>query len=85
MVGADFHHRQLIIDTVVSALFGSANLELADFLVAASGNEVGNEGHVLGEFHGVFTVTTILVTKSLGLAVGLPVIVSLIVAMILVE
>jgi hypothetical protein len=85
VVGADLHHRQLIVDAVVSALFGSANLELADFLVAAAGDEVGNEGHVLGEFHGVFTVTTILVTESLGLAVGLPVVVSLIVAMILVE
>jgi hypothetical protein len=85
VVGADLHHRQLIVDAVVSTLFGSANLELADFLVAAAGDEVGNEGHVLGEFHGVFTVTTILVTKSLGLAVGLPVVVSLIVAMILVE
>jgi hypothetical protein len=60
-------------------------LELADFLVAAARNEVGDEGHVLGEFHGVFAVTTILVTESLGLAIGLPVIVSLIVAMVLVE
>jgi len=85
VVGADLHHRQLIIDAVVSILLGSANLELADFLVAAAGNEVGNEGHVLREFHGVLAETTILVTKGLGLAIGLPVIMSLVMAMILVE
>ena len=85
VIGANLHNINLVIEAVISALLAGTDLELADLLVAAAGNEVRDEGHVLGEFHGVLAETTILVTECLGLAVGLPVIVSLIVAMILVE
>ena len=85
MIGADLHHSDLVIEAVISTLFGGAKLELADLLITTTGNEVGDESHVLGGFHGVLTVATVLVAESLALAVGVPVIVGLIVAMILVE
>ena len=85
MIGADLHHADLVIEAVISTLFGGAKLELADLLVATTGDKVGDESHVLGGLHGVLAVATILVAEGLALAVGVPVIVSLIVAMILVE
>jgi hypothetical protein len=85
VIGADLHNGELVVQAVVGAFLGGAELELTDFLVAAAGDEVGDEGHVLREFHGVLAETTILVTEGLGLAIGLPVIMSLVMAMILVE
>lgn len=51
MVGANFHHGKLVIEARFSTLLGGAKLELADLLVATTGDEVGNQGHVLGVLH----------------------------------
>jgi hypothetical protein len=85
VIRADLHHVNLVIEAVISTPLAGTDLELADLLIAAAGDEVGDKGHVLREFHWVLAETTILVTEGLALTVGVPVIMSLIVAMILVE
>jgi len=87
VLGADFHNADFVVeaDLFVSGVLGRAHLELADLSVATSGDEVGYEGHVLGVLHVRLAHGSGLVTKSLVLTVGVPVVMGLVVPMILLE
>ena len=87
VLGADFHNADFVVeaDLFVSGVLGRAHLELADLSVATSGNEVRYKSHVLGVLHVRLAHGSGLVTKSLVLTVGVPVVMGLVVPMILLE
>jgi len=84
MIWANLHNRDLLIDTGVTVL-SSARLILSNLSVATSWNEVWLESHELSLLHGWVTVATILVTEGLRLSIWVPIIVSLVMSMILIE
>lgn len=85
MLGADLHNANLVSEAGVLAGGVNALLVVADLLVAAAGDHVGSKSHVLGVLHGGRAETTVLVAEGLGLAVGVPVVVGLVVSMPLLE
>lgn len=70
---------------MVSTIALRTDLEFPDFLVAPTRNEIGNECHVLCEFHCVVTESAILVSEGLTFTIWVPVIMCLIMAMVLIE
>lgn len=85
MLGTDLHNADFVCETGILVARGDTVLVVADFLVATTGNHSGSEGHVLGVLHGGGAETTILVTEGLGLAIGEPFVVGLVVSMPLLE
>lgn len=85
VVWADLHDVELVIQAMFSAMGRRAELILSDFSVATFGNVVWLQSQILSQLHRVFIETTLLGTEGLTLSVGVPVIMSLIMLVVLVE
>ena len=85
VVGAHLHNRYFLIVAGIIATRGSAVLELPDFSIATSGDVRWLQSHELGLLHVGVAHGTVLVTQSLTLSVGVPVIVGLVVPVVLLE
>ena len=85
MVWADFHNRNLFVQTLLLAIGGGASLVFSDFPVASSGDSTGLKSHIFGVLLVGVAETTILVSKGLALSIGVPVIMGLIMSVILIE
>ena len=84
MIWANLHDRDLFVGTGILIL-SSARLILSNLSVATSWNEVWLECHELSLLHGWVALATILVTEGLTLSIWVPIIVSLVMSMILIE
>lgn len=87
VVGAHLHDAELLVHAGGTALFSGAALVLPDLTVATAGNERGLQGHELRLLHVGVHMGTVLVTESLALAIGVPLISvgALVVPVVLVE
>lgn len=85
MVWTHFHNTYFFIETFVLALASSAGLVLSDFSVTTFRNELGLESHEFRLLHIWVSLATVLDTESLSLSVWVPVVVSLVVSVVLVE
>ena len=87
VVGADLHDAELLILASSGALasISSTGLESADLTKTSLRDHVVLKSHILGVLHHGVAVTTLSGTKSLGLSIGDPVIMSLVVLVVLLE
>jgi hypothetical protein len=85
MLWADLHDGNLLISALLNSILWRAFLELPNFSIATSWDLRWLKCHEFGLLHVGVAETTILVTEGLVLSVWVPVIMSLIISVILIE
>ena len=85
MVWTHFHNTYFFIETFVLALGTSTGLVLSDFSVTTFRNVLGLQSHEFGLLHIWVGLSTVLNTEGLSFSVWVPVVVSLVVSVVLVE
>jgi len=85
VIWAHFHNRDFLIVALSSAGVGCTVLVLSDFSVATSWDLLMLESQEFTLLHVKVALSTLFVTKSLVLSVWVPVVVSLIISVVLVE
>jgi len=85
VICTDLHNIDLLIEASLVTLLLSTELVLSNFSIATSGNITWLQNHVLGSHLGRITNTSIGKTKRFVLSVRIPIIVSLIKFVMLVE
>jgi len=85
VIRAHFHDGNLVIEALGGTLISGTLLVRANLLEATTRDETGAEGHKLGSAEDGRALTTVLVTEGLVLAVGVPIVMGLVMAMILTE
>ena len=85
VVWAHLHNRYFLVVASIVTMGGRAVLELSDFPITTSGDERWLKGHELRLLHVRVAHRTVFVTQGLGFTIGVPVIVSLVVPVVLLE
>ena len=85
MVWADLHDRDFFVQASALSLAVSARVELPDLSVATSWDLAWFKNHILSVLSVWVAETTVLMTKSLVLSIGIPVIMGLVVPVVLVQ
>jgi len=85
VVWTDFHNAYFFIETILLALGRGTGLVLPNFSITTPGNKVRFETHKLRLLHVGLALPSVLNTQSFSFPVWVPVVVSLVVSVVLVE